>query len=255
MMLSPESVLAKGRGQDRKIGIGATTDIEKVEASASIANSAGYGKVAVFSDAGALVKALKNGELDAAVRGDLDSNGVMKAIKKEFAIDHVLRMAILQPRNGKVFFFAPVGVDEGNTVAQKIELVTLGAALMRRLGIEPKVGVLAGGRKGDEGRDARVDRSLAEADEVVAKALQQGVTARNAEILIEEAVKDCNLIIAPDGISGNLIFRTLHFLGEGRALGAVVLNIDKVFVDTSRAKSSYVDSIALASALVGGKKL
>jgi len=61
------------------------------------------------------------------------------------------------------------------------------------------------------------------------------------------------MIIGPDGISGNLIFRTLHFLGEGRALGAVVLNIDRVFVDTSRAKGSYVDSIALASALVGKK--
>jgi predicted methyltransferase MtxX (methanogen marker protein 4) len=43
-------------------------------------------------------------------------------------------------------------------------------------------------------------------------------------------------------------------LGRGKALGAVVLNIDRVFVDTSRAKSSYVDSIALASALVGRRK-
>ncbi|HVO78334.1 MAG TPA: methanogenesis marker protein Mmp4/MtxX [Methanomassiliicoccales archaeon] len=254
-MLSSDSVLAKGRGQDRKIGIGAATDLEKVQASASIAHSAGYGRVTVYQSAESLVKALKSGEIDAAVRGNLDSNEVMKAIKKEFAVDHVLRMAILQPRNGKVFFFAPVGVDEGNTVEQKLELVTLGAGLMRRMGIEPRVGVLAGGRITDKGRDSRVDKSLADADEVTLKASQQGITARNAEILIEEAVKDCNLIIGPDGISGNLIFRTLHFLGEGRALGAVVLNIERIFVDTSRAKSSYVDSIALASALVGGKKV
>ncbi|MDD1769898.1 MAG: methanogenesis marker protein Mmp4/MtxX [Methanomassiliicoccales archaeon] len=254
-MLSPESLLAKGRGQDRRIGIGAAADLEKVQASASIAQSAGYGKVTVFQDPDALVKALKSGELDAAVRGNLDSNEVMKAIKKQFAIDHVLRMAILQPRNGKIFFFAPVGVDEGNTVAQKLEMITLGAALMRRMGIEPKVGVLAGGRRGDVGRDEKVDRSIAEADDLAAKATAQGIPARNAEILIEEAVKDCNLIIGPDGVSGNLIFRTLHFLGEGRAIGAVVLNIDKVFVDTSRSKTSYIDSIALASALVGSKKV
>ncbi|MGD1059989.1 MAG: methanogenesis marker protein Mmp4/MtxX [Methanomassiliicoccales archaeon] len=255
-MLSPESVLAKGRGQDRRIGIGAVAaDIDKVQASASIAHSAGYGKVTVCLDPEALVKALKSGELDAAVRGDFDSNDVMKAIKKEFAIAHVLRMAILQPRNGKIFFFAPVGVDEGNTVEQKLELIALGAVLMRRMGVEPKVGVLAGGRKSDKGRDPRVDRSLAEADEVATKATEQGIPTRNAEILIEDAVKDCNMIIGPDGISGNLIFRTLHFLGEGRALGAVVLNIDKIFVDTSRSKTSYVDSIALASALVGSKKV
>jgi predicted methyltransferase MtxX (methanogen marker protein 4) len=33
-------------------------------------------------------------------------------------------------------------------------------------------------------------------------------------------------------------------------MGAPILNIDRVFVDTSRAKASYSDSIALASALV-----
>jgi putative methanogen marker protein 4 len=252
-MLSPESVLAKGRGQDRRIGIGASTDLEKVQASASIAHSAGYGKVTVYQDPESLVDALRSGEIEAAVRGSLDSNGVMKVIRKEFSIDHVLRMAILQPRNGKMFFFAPVGVDEGNTVAEKLELVMLGAALMRRMGFEPKVGILAGGRRGDKGRDPRVDRSLADADEVASKAVENGVEARNAEILIEEAVEDCNMIIGPDGVSGNLIFRTLHFLGEGRALGAVILNIDRVFIDTSRSKTSYVDSIALASALAGKK--
>jgi predicted methyltransferase MtxX (methanogen marker protein 4) len=43
-------------------------------------------------------------------------------------------------------------------------------------------------------------------------------------------------------------------LGDGKAKGAVVLNIDKVFIDTSRAKTSYLDSIALASAMVGTRK-
>jgi predicted methyltransferase MtxX (methanogen marker protein 4) len=99
-----------------------------------------------------------------------------------------------------------------------------------------------------------VDRSLEEADEVVARVSSSGVEAKHYQILIEEAAQDCNMIIAPDGISGNLIFRTLHFLGDGKALGAVVLNIDRVFVDTSRAKSSYIDSIAMASALVGSAK-
>jgi len=254
-MLSPEAILTKARSHDRRIGIGAIEDVEKVEASASIANAADYGKVKVYRDPDELIKALKSGELDAAVRGSLDSNAVMRAIKREFSVDHVLRMAILQPRVGKVFFFAPVGVDEGNSVEQKLELVTLGAKLMRQMGVEPKVGVLSGGRKGDQGRSAVVDRSLAEGEEVASKANAMGISARHAEILIEDAAKDCNMIIAPDGISGNLIFRTLHFLGEGRALGAVVLNIDKVFVDTSRAKTSYIDSIALASALVGSKKI
>lgn len=252
--MNPDLVLAKARSASRRIGIGAADDVEKVEASVSIANSSGYGRTSIYKDPVLLVRALSHGEIDAAVRGSLESNATMRALKGEFMLDHVLRMAIMEPRNGRQFFFAPVGVDEGWTVEQKVELVLLGSKLMRRMGIEPKVGVLSGGRHGDKGRHEVVDRTIDDATEVVRRVSAMGVSARDCEILIEDAVKDCNMIIAPDGISGNLIFRTLHFLGEGKALGAAVLNIDKVFVDTSRAKGSYLDSIALASALVGTRK-
>jgi putative methanogen marker protein 4 len=253
-MLSIELILSKAKGPERRIGIGVAGDLEKVEASASIAKASKFGEISLFTDAVEMVRELRSGELDAAIRGSLDANLVLKAIKEQFAVDHVSRMAILQPRNGHMFFFAPVGIDEGRTVQRKVEMVTAGAALMRRIGVEPKVGILSGGRKGDEGRDALVDKSMEDADEVVSRLSSTGIDAKHYHILIEEAARDCNMIIAPDGISGNLIFRTLHFLGDGKALGAVVLNIDPVFVDTSRAKSSYVDSIAMASALVGSAK-
>lgn len=64
---------------------------------------------------------------------------------------------------------------------------------------------------------------------------------------------EADLIIAPDGVTGNLIFRTMHFLGGARALGAPILNIDKIFVDTSREKTDYTDAICLAARLGGGK--
>ncbi len=254
-MISPDFFMQKARGPERRIGIGVAGDADKIEASIAITNAAGYGNARSYLDPGQLIRALQANEIDAAVRGTMDANAVMRAIKSEFKVDHVLRMALLQPRSGRMFFFAPVGVDEGVSVDQKLELITLGAKLMRQVGVEPRVGVLSGGRHEDKGRSADIDRSLAEGEEVATKAMALGIQTRHAEILIEEAVKDCNMIIAPDGISGNLIFRTLHFLGEGRALGAVVLNIDKVFVDTTRAKGSYVDSIALASSLVSGRKI
>jgi len=254
-MISPDFFLQKARGPERRIGIGVAADADKIEASIAMANAAGYGRSRAYSDPLEMIRALRANEIDAAVRGTMDANAVMRAIKSEFGVDHVLRMAVLQPRSGRMFFFAPVGVDEGVGVDQKLELITLGAKLMRQIGMEPKVGVLSGGRHEDKGRSPLVDRSLAEGEEVATKANALGIPTRHAEILIEEAVKDCNMIIAPDGISGNLIFRTLHFLGEGRALGAVVLNIDRVFVDTTRSKGSYIDSIALASTLVGGRKV
>ena len=55
------------------------------------------------------------------------------------------------------------------------------------------------------------------------------------EILIEKAIDDkSNLIIAPNGISGNLIYRTLVHLGGGKAYGAIYMDIGHIIIDTSR---------------------
>ena len=253
-MLSHDTIMERGKNPDVRIGIGAEVDGDKVKRTVAAANRKGLGRTTIYDDPFELVAALHDGEVDAAVRGSLDSTTSINAIKESFSVDRILRMALLQPPGGRMFFFAPVGVDEGWTVEQKMEFIELGSSLMRRMGVEPKIGVLSGGRLGDKGRHVDVDRTLSDAEEVTRRGLAAGLDVRNCEILIESAVIDRNFILAPDGISGNLIFRTLHFLGRGKALGAVVLNIDRVFVDTSRAKSSYIDSIAFASALVGKRK-
>ena len=143
-----------------------------------------------------------------------------------------------------MFLLAPVGVDEGWTVAEKVELVERGRDLAARFGLPGDVAVLSGGRLGDVGRHPAVDRTLADA-ELVARL--SGATHR--EILIEDAIGTSGMILAPDGISGNLIFRTLVHLGEGRAHGAPVVNIDRIFVDTSRASPDYANALITASKL------
>jgi predicted methyltransferase MtxX (methanogen marker protein 4) len=90
-----------------------------------------------------------------------------------------------------------------------------------------------------------VDRTLADA-ELVARLSG----AAHREILIEDAIGTSGMILAPDGISGNLIFRTLVFLGGGRAHGAPVVNIDRIFVDSSRASPDYSNALITASLLV-----
>ena len=55
------------------------------------------------------------------------------------------------------------------------------------------------------------------------------------EILIEKAIiNKSNLVIAPNGISGNLIYRTLVHLGGGKAYGAIYMGIGHIIIDTSR---------------------
>jgi putative methanogen marker protein 4 len=193
----------------------------------------------------ALVSDLMSGTIDAAVRGTLPANATLKALKTAAGVDHLERIALLETANGKKFLLAPVGVDEGWTVKDKLELVRKGRIIAGKFGLAENVAILSGGRYGDIGRDKHVDRSLADA-ELVARL----GNACHYEILIEDAVQSCGLIIAPDGISGNLIFRTLTFLGAGHGHGAPVVNIAKIFVETSRASPDYTNALMLAASLL-----
>ncbi|MDT8358119.1 MAG: methanogenesis marker protein Mmp4/MtxX [Methanomicrobiaceae archaeon] len=195
-----------------------------------------------------MVADLLSGRIDAAVRGSLPANETLRTLKRETGRDHLARIALLETSGNVRFLLAPVGVDEGWTVPEKIELIGKAKDIAARFGINPKVAVLSGGRLEDAGRHPVVDRTLADAEQV-----SRITGADHPGILIEEAVRDHGIIIAPDGISGNLVFRTLVFLGGGKGHGAPVVNIDKIFVDTSRATADYSNAILLAAALSNTK--
>jgi putative methanogen marker protein 4 len=203
--------------------------------------------VPVVEDAKAdvrMVGDLMAGRLDAAVRGTLPANSTLGALRQAAGVSHLERIALLETVQGQKFLLAPVGVDEGWSVSQRLELIQKGRAIASRLGLPAEVGVLSGGRLGDIGRHPEVDRSLASGE-----LLSRLGEATHYEIRIEDAIRTCGLIIAPDGISGNLIFRTLTFLGSGKGHGAPVVNISRIFVDTSRASPDYRNALMLADLL------
>ncbi len=250
-------------GPVRRIGIGIAEDPEKVLESAN--RMGGKFEIICYCSPGiinkkisgnrvsiaeqvhpelALVDDLMAGRIDAAVRGTLPANATLKALKKAAGVDHLERIALLETACGKKFLLAPVGVDEGWTVGEKLELIKKGRIIAKKFGLPEKVGILSGGRLGDIGRHPNVDASIADAERIARLG-----DATHCEILIEDAVETCGLIIAPDGISGNLIFRTLVFLGGGHGHGAPVVNISRIFVDSSRASPNYADALLLAASL------
>jgi putative methanogen marker protein 4 len=232
-----------------RIGIGAGADRRKVERSRDDAVRAGFTAVSVYDDAERLALDLRDGRLDAAVRGDLESNQAMAAVRSAFGVSKVLRAAFLEPVGGRMFLLTPVGIDEGWTAEERYELARLSVQVLRPMNHRPVVGIMSGGRSSDRGRCGQVDRSIDDAAVVFQRLCQEGGDVRYVQILIEDASRSCDLIVAPDGISGNLIFRTLHFLGGGTSLGAPVLNIGRPYIDTSRVKESYTNSITLAAVL------
>jgi len=147
------------------------------------------------------------------------------------------------------FFLAPVGIDEGIFIDERFQFIKLIDSILQRLGVSSKTAIISGGRLEDYGRSGIVDESLQAGEKLFKLAKEAEFDVKHYGILIEEAYSDSNIIIAPNGIVGNLLFRTLHFLGNTRSFGAPILNLDKTFIDTSRGKVDYTDSIMLASAL------
>jgi|Deesub1362A_J573_1020465.scaffolds.fasta_scaffold00109_47 putative methanogen marker protein 4 len=194
-----------------------------------------------------LVELVKKGRVDVAIRGSGDAKRFIQAIKNAFNTK-ISRIAILESPEGKSFMLAPVGIDEGWSIEDKTFLISEGTKILMKLGLTPRIGILSGGRKQDYGRHALVDKTLDEA-EFISSSLRN---VKNYSILIEDAIKDgANFIIAPNGITGNLIFRTLVFIGNGKGYGAPIVGVDKCLIDTSRANSvdGYLRAFKTAKAL------
>jgi putative methanogen marker protein 4 len=183
-----------------------------------------------------IFKYLSESKIDAAIRGSLSSSPFLSKIKEQFTFIEINRLALLETFKEQQFFFGPVGIDECNDYKSKISFIEKAIIELKSLDLVPKISILSGGRISDIGRDTFVDESIKMATKVVdyLKMNNPDLSIQHDEILIENAVSnDSNLIIAPNGVSGNLIYRTLVHLGEGKAYGAIYMDINKAVIDTS----------------------
>ena len=196
-----------------------------------------------------LVKAVLDDKIDGVVRGSLPASNIMKELK-----EHYPNLSRATYVNGKdyEFLLSPVGIDEGVSVEDKFEIAMNCCDFLKKLGKTPKIAVLAEGREDDFGRGSEVSNSIKDAKKLTKMIEETSEDVTNYFILIEKAMKDnCNVIIAPNGRVGNIIFRTLILLNSWPSYGAVTFGIDKTYIDTSRDQSieGYVRSLNLVNDL------
>lgn len=240
------ALLARGCRSELRVGIGLPEAAFERTVGALRASGCCV-RLERFEEARALVGSLRSGRVDAAVRGTLSSSEALSELKRSFQLKEVMRAAFLDL--GRPFVLAPVGIDEGTDASSRLRIAEFGLRYFAGIGWKMRVGVLSKGRPEDRSRGPEIERSLREGEMIASSLASRGFEARHYSILIEDAVRDCDMILAPDGVSGNLMFRTLHFVGGAKAFGAPVVNLDRVFVDTSRAKEDFSDPIMLAAAL------
>ena len=196
-----------------------------------------------------LVKAVLDDKIDGVVRGSLPASNIMKELKEHYPN---LSRATYVNGNDYEFLLSPVGIDEGVSVEDKFEIAMNCCDFLKKLGKTPKIAVLAEGREDDFGRGSEVSNSIKDAKKLTKMIEETSEHVTNYFILIEKAMKDnCNVIIAPNGRVGNIIFRTLILLNSWPSYGAVTFGIDKTYIDTSRDQSieGYVRSLILVNDL------
>jgi putative methanogen marker protein 4 len=243
----------RARNNKVKIGMGVGEgkwNREVIENSIAKAKRMGISNILEFNNPEELVSALKSSKINGAVRGTLPAKETMSQLKIIFKEGSIYRAVLINIEDKYTFFLAPVGIDEGIFIDERFQLVKMIDSLLKPLDIKSKVAIISGGRLGEDvGRSGVVEESLKAGEKLFHLVKEAGLDVKHHGILIEEAYKDANIIIAPNGIVGNLLFRTLHFLGKCKSYGAPVLNLDKTFIDTSRSKIDYSDSLLLACAL------
>lgn len=206
--------------------------------------------IKLIYDDNALVKSVLDNRIDGVVRGSLPASNIMRELKEHYP---KLFRATYVNGDGYEFLLSPVGIDEGTTVEEKFDIAVECIDFLKKVGKKPKIAVLAEGREDDFGRGSEVSNSIKESRKLT-KLIEENTDeeVKNYYILIEKAINDkCNIIIAPNGRVGNIIFRTLVLLNSWPSYGAITFGMDRTYIDTSRDQSidGYVRSLILVNDL------
>lgn len=206
--------------------------------------------VTVFRDPGRMLAAMEAADVAAAVRGSLSSTGFLAELKARNPELSPRRIALLTLHDGRPFLLAPVGIDEGGKLQAMRALVDDCSEFCSLLGWEPRIAVLSAGRAEDATRSAAIAGSIRRGERLADWGEPK---VRHYYIMIEEALQWANCVVAPDGVTGNLIYRTLVHLGGGSSFGALYFPRGLRLADTSRNGTidEYVGAVALANIATG----
>lgn len=242
----PVPYLTSLTSPDLDIAIGLVPGDPREEA---LLTEARFCPVSVFRTPEEIFSALEEGRVEAAVRGSLPANLFLSELKARLEVPRVRRVALMILSSGRPFLLCPVGIDEGWDMRDARALLSDCREFCATLGWEPRIGVLSAGRPEDRSRRASVARSIERGERLAAGSED----VRHFHITIEEAVGWANCIVAPDGVTGNLLYRTLAHLGGARSLGALYFPTTLRLADTSRSGTveEYLGAVALANIVAG----
>ncbi len=211
-----------------------------------------------------MIQMAKDGTVDAVVRGNFDALDAYNALKEVFNIQSGILEINFFKLNGikmiddskqGVFCLLPASFVNERTYEDKIKSINLHLDFFKKIGIEPKLGILGPGKLIDKQENIpEVTAGLEEAENLVTHYSEQGVWGKFFNHQIEYAAMEANIIVAQNSWAGNLAAHCLLYFGTCDYLGGAALNIPEiVYVDDSEAMQDFENCLLFASYLAAQK--
>jgi predicted methyltransferase MtxX (methanogen marker protein 4) len=203
------------------------------------------------TDAHDLVKLAKENKVDAVFRGNFDAVDLYDAIHELYSFvgsvvsvspTVVKKINTIDANLNALRCFMPISPSNYKGVASKIKDVDANIKFFEEFGVKPRLGFLSAGKPGDvlEGIP-EIDRTITEAEFLVNWYKKKGYEAIHFNHQSEYAVRDSDIVVFPDGISGNQGARALMFFGDTVTLGAISVNLPLVYAQTAEAFRDWSD--------------
>ena len=189
-----------------------------------------------------LVKLFDNNKINVIIRGNLSSSKIISLIKEKYIINSLYRIACLLKKNNTILLIAPVGIDEGKTINEKINFINYGIQLLHKIHLKIKIGIFE--------KNLKKRLSL-----YPYKIIFQNIKKKHhlkIKLFTSESFSKSyftsNFLILPNGITGNLVFRTLSHICNLDGFGApmkinFIKDHKKIYIDTSRSLDHYINAI------------
>lgn len=233
----------------------------------AIAKIAGFKKIVSENPEKTLPELLVNGEFDGIVRGTIDDfktyENYQELVGKE-KTKNLIELGLLEDVYGRQFFLSEASNPAGWTKEEKIKNCEGIIDFMKKeLGAKPKIGIITGVRhetykrrkETREGVIGYLNKNYEDAQEIVDYFKQKGIEIKNYAIELNAAVEDgCNIIVPPNGMVGNQIFRALGLIGGGKLLTGSRANIPHPYEDNSRCEKDFEPHIKWLVAWINGRK-
>lgn len=214
------------------------------------------------------VEQIRNGNAHVLMKGLVSSGGLLKAVldkekglRKGGTLSHVAFFE--SPYYHKLICVTDAAMNVEPEFKEKVAMLQNGVEAYHKLGIEtPKVAVIGAVESVNPKMQPSVDAALMTMMNKRGQitgcivdgplALDNAVSKEAAEHkgIVSDVAGDVDLIVTPDIYSGNVMYKTLNFLG-GAVSAAVIMGATVPIVLTSRSDSdkSKLMSIALATAM------